>query len=323
VKIDSHQHLWRFDPVEYDWIPQDPPTLRRDYLHADLARELAASGIDAAVAVQARQSLAENDFLLAQAEASGGRIRGVVGWVDLAADGVDDVLARYAAHSRFVGVRHVVQGERDPEFLARPAFNRGIGHLRAHGLVYDVLVYAPQLPAAIAFVDRHPSQPFVLDHIAKPAIATGHVDKAWARAFRDIAKRPHVTCKLSGVVTEVRDATWDVALIRPYVELALEVFGPARLMFGSDWPVCRLRTEYGAWVTTLQALTAPLSAAEQAAFWGGTAAHVYGLTYGGTPRRAVRGLRVGAVPRTARRAARSGNAPYPRRNGWTRSRSTR
>ncbi len=277
MKIDSHQHLWRFDPVEYDWIPTDPPTLRRDYLHADLARELAASGIDAAVAVQARQSLAENDFLLDQAEASGGRIRGVVGWVDLAADDVDDVLARYAARPRLVGVRHVVQGERDPEFLARPGFNRGVGRLRTHGLVYDVLIYAPQLPAAIAFVDRHPSQPFVLDHIAKPAIIAGRFDEAWAKNFREIAKRPHVTCKLSGVVTEVRDASWDAALIRPYVELALEAFGPARLLFGSDWPVCRLRTEYSAWVTALQALTTQWSPAEQAAFWGGTAAHVYGL----------------------------------------------
>ena len=277
MKIDSHQHLWRFDPVEYGWIPKDAPTLRRDYLHADLARELDAANLDGAVAVQARQSLAENDFLLAQAEASGGRIRGVVGWVDLAADDVDAVLARYGARPRFVGVRHVVQGETDPGFLARPSFNRGISRLRAHGLAYDVLIYAPQLPAAIAFVDRHPAQPFVLDHIAKPAIVPGRVDEAWSRDFREIARRPHVTCKLSGVATEVRGTTWDVATIRPYVELALDVFGPARLMFGSDWPVCRLRTEYGDWVTTLQGLTVHWSAAEQAAFWGGTASRVYGL----------------------------------------------
>lgn len=277
MRIDSHQHLWRFDAVEYDWIPKDPPVLRRDYLHADLAGELDASRIDGAVAVQARQSLAENDFLLAQAEAGGGRIRGVVGWVDLAADDADTVLARYAARRRFVGVRHVVQGEADPGFLARPAFNRGVSRLRAHGLVYDILIYATQLPAAIAFVDRHPAQPFVLDHIAKPAIVSGRFDEAWARDFREIAKRPHVTCKLSGVVTEVRDATWDAASIKPYVDLATDVFGPARLMFGSDWPVCRLRTEYGTWVKTMQGLTASWSPAEQAAFWGGTAVRVYGL----------------------------------------------
>lgn len=275
MKIDSHQHLWRYDPVEYDWIPADPPALRRDYLIADLIRELDSAHVNAAIAVQARQSLEENDFLLAQADASGGRIRGVVGWVDLAAPDVDSTLARYAARRRFVGVRHVVQGESDPAFLARPAFNDGVARLRHHGLIYDLLIYAPQLPAAIAFVDRHPAQPFVLDHIGKPAIAPGAFDDAWARDFRELAKRPHVVCKLSGVVTEVRAASWNADLIRPYLDLAVEVFGPARLMFGSDWPVCRLRTEYGDWVATLQQLTRQWSAAEQVAFWGGTAKNAY------------------------------------------------
>ena len=277
MKIDSHQHLWHFDPVEYDWIDEKATALRRSYLHEDLARELSTSGVDGAVAVQARQSLAENDFLLEQAAASRGRIRGVVGWVDLAADNVDEVLGRYASRPRFVGVRHVVQGESDPAFLAGPGFNRGVSRLRRHGLVYDVLIYAAQLPAAIAFVDRHPSQPFVLDHLAKPTIAAARFDDAWARSFREIAKRSHVTCKLSGVVTEVRDATWSADVIRPYVDLAIEAFGPARLMFGSDWPVCRLRTEYGDWVRTVQQLTSGWSAAEQAAFWGGTAATTYNL----------------------------------------------
>ena len=138
MKIDSHQHLWRFDPIEYGWIADEATALRRDYLWQDLARELDASAIDAAVAVQARQSLAENDFLLDQADASRGRIRGVVGWVDLAADDVDGTLARYASRPRFVGVRPVVQSEPDPDFLARPAFNRGVAKLRAHGLVYDI-----------------------------------------------------------------------------------------------------------------------------------------------------------------------------------------
>ena len=278
MRIDSHQHLWRFDPVEYGWIDEKATALRRSYLHQDLERELAAAGLDGSVAVQARQSLAENDFLLEQAAASGGRIRGVVGWVDLAADDVDDVLGRYASRPRFVGVRHVVQGETDPAFLDRPAFNRGVSRLRRHGLVYDVLIYAAQLPAAIAFVDRHPSQPFVLDHIAKPTIAAGRTDEAWARSFRELAKRSHVACKLSGVVTEVRDANWTVDVIRPYVDLAIEAFGPARLMFGSDWPVCRLKTEYRDWVSTVQALISAWSAVEQAAFWGGTAVTTYNLT---------------------------------------------
>ncbi len=277
MRVDTHQHLWRFDPVEYDWIVPEATALRRDYLHPDLVRELDAARIDAAVAVQARQSLAENDFLLEQAAASGGRIRGVVGWVDLAADDVEAVLARYAAQPRFVGVRHVVQGEPDPAFLGRPAFNRGVARLRSHRLVYDLLIVAHQLEAAVAFVDRHPTQPFVLDHIAKPVIAAGRFDDAWARSFREIAKRPHVTCKLSGVVTEVRDASWSPALIRPYLDLAIEAFGPARLMFGSDWPVCRLRLEYVEWVRAVETVTSTWSSAEQAAFWGANAVRVYGL----------------------------------------------
>ncbi|HTV00835.1 MAG TPA: amidohydrolase family protein [Luteitalea sp.] len=277
MRIDSHQHLWRFDPVEYDWIAPSATALRRDYFYPDLARELDAATLDAAVAVQARSSLAENDFLLAQADASGGRIRGVVGWVDLADDHVATILERYAARPRFVGVRHVVQGESDPAFLERPAFNRGIERLRGLGLVYDLLIVAPQLPATIAFVDRHPAQSFVLDHIAKPAIAGHRLDADWARDFRELAKRPHVTCKLSGLVTEVRDQAWTLDTLRPYVDLAIEVFGPARLMFGSDWPVCRLRAEYGGWVRTVESLTSAWSPSEQAAFWGGTAARVYGL----------------------------------------------
>ena len=156
------------------------------------------------------------------------------------------------------------------------AFNRGIGRLRRHGLAYDVLIYAAQLPAAIAFVDRHPSQPFVLDHIAKPTIAAGRIDEAWARCLPRDGQAPARDCKLSGVVTEVRDATWSIDVIRPYVDLAIEAFGPARLMFGSDWPVCRLQAPNTATgCETVQALTARWSAAEQAAFWGGTAATTY------------------------------------------------
>ncbi len=275
MKIDSHQHLWRFDPVEYGWIGADAAPLRRDYGHADIARELDAAGLDASVAVQARQTLAENDFLLTEADRSRGRIVGVVGWVNLEAEDAGDVLARYAARPRFAGVRHVVQAEADPEFLQRPAFNRGVSLLRAHGLAYDVLIHARQLPAAMRFVDRHPSQPFVLDHIAKPTIARERFDEAWARDFREIAKRPHVTCKLSGVVTEVRDAAWSVDVVRPYIDLALEVFGPARLMFGSDWPVCRLRTEYADWAGVVRTFSDTWSAPERDAFWGGNAARVY------------------------------------------------
>lgn len=277
MRIDAHHHLWRFDAHDYAWIPPDAAALRRDYLHADLAGELDAAGVDVAIAVQARSHEEENAFLLAQAEASGNRIRGVVGWVDLASPDVEAALDRWASHARFVGVRHIVQAEPDPDFLERDAFNRGVGLLRPHRLVYDLLIYARQLPAAVAFVDRHPDQPIVLDHIAKPVIVDGRFDADWARGLREIAARPHVVCKLSGVVTEVR-GVWTEALIRPYLDLATETFGPSRLMFGSDWPVCRLGIEYSAWASLLRQYTGAWSADEQAAFWGGTAARVYGIT---------------------------------------------
>jgi L-fuconolactonase len=275
MRIDSHHHLWQFVPEEHTWIGDDMAPLRRDYLGQHLMTEMRGAGIDAAVAVQARQSLAENDFLLAQAEACPA-IAGVVGWVDLQADDVDDVLDRYAAHPRFVGVRHVVQSEPDG-FLQGAAFNRGVALLARRTLVYDVLIVGRQLPEAITFVDRHPNQPFVLDHIAKPTIVAGRFDEAWARAICELARRPHVTCKLSGIVTEVREPMLTRDLIRPYVDVALEAFGPSRLLFGSDWPVCRLRVEYGEWVRSVEALIVSLSPHERTAVFGGNAAKVYGL----------------------------------------------
>lgn len=277
VRLDAHHHLWRFDTREYGWIADDATALRRDYLHADLIAELDGAGLDGAIAVQARSHEHENAFLLEQADAASTRIRGVVGWVDLADRAVDDSLARWAAHPRFVGVRHVVQAEPDSAFLTGTAFNHGVSRLRHHGLVYDLLVYGRQLPAALAFVDRHPEQAFVLDHIAKPRIVPGQFDATWARDLRSLAARPHVVCKLSGVVTEA-PADWTEALIRPYLDLAVEVFGPGRLLFGSDWPVCRLGIEYAAWVELLRRYSASWSTDEQAAFWGGTAARVYGVS---------------------------------------------
>jgi L-fuconolactonase len=275
MRVDSHHHLWRYSPEEYPWISPASEVLRRDYLGEDLAREMRAARIDRAVAVQARDALVENDFLLAQADAWP-QVAGVVGWVDLAADDVDAVLERYAAHPRFRGVRHGVQGE-PAGFMLGEAFNRGVGRLARNGLVYDLLVVGRQLTEAAAFVDRHPAQAFVLDHIGKPTIIDGHFDDAWAGAFRELAQRPHVSCKLSGIVTQVQDSHWTAELVRPYVELALESFGPARLMFGTDWPVCLRRVEYAAWVETAERLLVALTDTEQSAVFGDTAWRVYGL----------------------------------------------
>jgi L-fuconolactonase len=276
VVIDSHHHLWRFDQARLPWIAGSMPALRQDYLPADLEAAIAGTGVERTILVHAQQNAEETAWMLEVARAHP-RIAGVVGWAPLAAPGIEATLERLAGDTALRGLRHIVHDEPDDRFLLRDDFNRGVTRLRPHRLVYDVLIFAAHLPHAIAFVDRHPDQPFVVDHIAKPVIRAAAFDTAWAAGLRELARRPHVTCKLSGVVTEVRDPTWSASLIQPYLEVALEAFGPSRLMFGTDWPVCRLKCEYADWVTAIRGYIAPLSAAEQAAIMGGTAARVYGI----------------------------------------------
>jgi len=277
MRIDAHHHLWRYVPAEYPWISDRMPVLKRDFLPADLEANLAAAHVDGSVAVQASQTVDETRWLLELARAHAA-IRGVVGWVPLIDPKVEDKLAPLAGDPHLRGVRHILHDEADDEYALRDDFNRGVDRLRSFHLVYDVLIFAKHLPVAIRFVDRHPNQPFVLDHIAKPTIAADRFDVDWARGLRELAKRPHVACKLSGVVTEVRDPAWTRELIAPYVETALEAFGPDRLMFGTDWPVCLLRTSYVDWTETVAALIGQLSKTEQEAVWSGTAKRVYGLS---------------------------------------------
>ena len=276
MRIDAHQHLWRYDPEDHAWITESMGVLRHDYLPGDLERNLRAEGLDGSVAVQASQTLAETEWLLDLASFHGS-IRGVVGWAPLVDPAVEGVLERLASRPALRGLRHVLQDEPDDDYVLRPDFNRGIAALRRFGLVYDVLIFPRHLEKALRFVDRHPEQPFVVDHGAKPAIAAQAFDKAWARGIRALAQRPHVACKLSGLVTEVRDPDWSPALLEPYVNVLLEAFGPHRLMFGSDWPVCLLRSPYGEWVRTVEGLLGGLSDEEKTAVWGGTAGRIYGL----------------------------------------------
>ena len=276
MRIDSHHHLWRYAPADYPWISDRMPVLKRDFLPADLEANLAAAHVDASVAVQASQTVDETRWLLELARAHSA-IRGVVGWVPLIDPKVEDVLAPLAGDPHLRGVRHILHDEGDDEYALRDDFNRGIDRLRSFHLAYDILIFAKHLPVAIRFVDRHPNQPFVVDHIAKPTIAADRFDVDWARGLRELAKREHVTCKLSGVVTEVRDDKWTRELIAPYVDTALEAFGPDRLMFGTDWPVCLLRASYVEWTETVAALISRLSKTEQEAIWSGTAKRVYGL----------------------------------------------
>jgi L-fuconolactonase len=274
MRIDAHHHLWRYAPASYPWIGEEMSVLRRDYVLADLEPLLAGSRIDRTVLVQAQQTIDETRWMLDIAE-SHPAIDGVVGWVPLVSPDAPRLVEELSARRALRGLRHILHDEPDDRYALRDDFNRGLSALRRAGLVYDILIVARHLPHAIVLVDRHPEQVFVLDHIGKPAIASASFDAAWARGIRTLAERPHVFCKLSGVVTEVRDARWAPDLIRPYLDTALEAFGPSRLMFGTDWPVCLLRCGYADWANTVDAYVGCLTADEQAAIMGGTAARVY------------------------------------------------
>lgn len=273
--IDSHHHFWNYDPVEYGWIDDTMAVIRKDFGPKELREEIASAGVDGVVSVQARQSLEETEWLLELARENA-FVAGVVGWVPLAEPGVGDCLNRLGASAKWKGVRHVVQAEADDRFLEGGDFQRGMRELTARGLVYDLLIVERQLPAAIAFVDRHPNQSFVLDHIAKPLIRSG-VLEPWASQIRELAKRENVVCKVSGIVTEADWQAWTPESIRPYVNTVLEAFGPGRLLFGSDWPVCLIASGYSRWLQTIRGLLEELSPDEQALVFGGNACRVYAL----------------------------------------------
>jgi len=275
MKIDSHHHFWKYSGREYGWIGDNMKVLRRDFLPPDLAKEIAAAGIEGVVSVQARQSLEETQFLLDFAEGND-FIRGVVGWAPLVNPAVGKDIEKFASRPKLKGLRHVLQDDPDDNYILRDDFDRGIRALRDVGLVYDILIYERHLPQTLTFVDRHPDQVFVLDHIAKPRIKD-NVLEPWRANIRRLAERPHVYCKLSGMVTEADWQNWTADQLTPYFDSVLRAFGPRRLMFGSDWPVCLLAASYRKWVTAVAGAIAKLSADEQARIWGGTAVEAYGL----------------------------------------------
>lgn len=272
MKLDAHQHFWGYDAQQYPWIPKGSP-LERNWLPPDLAPLLATAGLDGCIAVQARQSLEESRWLLDLAEHHA-IIKGVVGWVDLRAPDVERDLAALAAHPKFSGVRHVVQDEPDVNFQLGAAFQRGIEKLRAFHFTYDLLIHPRQLPAAIALVRRFPEQPFVLDHLAKPPIASGALSP-WREQLRELAQSPNVMCKVSGMVTEANRETWQAADFRPYLDVVFEAFGEDRLMFGSDWPVCLLAGSYARVFELVNDSTRSLSTGAREKIFGGNAARFY------------------------------------------------
>ncbi len=273
MRIDAHQHFWRYTPDEFGWIDDASASLRRNWLPEDLRPLLQAAGIDGTIAVQARQSLRETQWLLQLAECSP-EILGVVGWADLRSNDVSAVIEGLLADRKLCGLRHVVQAE-PAGFLDGAEFNRGVGALGATRLVYDLLILSRQLEEATRFVDRHPNQRFVLDHIAKPNIAHDEI-VAWKGGIRELAKRQNVCCKLSGMVTEAGDQ-WSEQKLQPYFDVVLEAFGTPRLMAATDWPVLTVHCTYSRWWSVLRCALAHLSPEERADVQGGVAARVYGL----------------------------------------------
>jgi L-fuconolactonase len=275
MRIDSHQHFWRYDPAHHVWMTDAMAALRRDYLPDELAPLLRASGFDGTIAVQARQLLEETEWLLALAERHAS-IKGVVGWVDLCSTELSAQLERFAPHPKLVGVRHVVHDEPDDRFMLRPEFRRGIARLAEFELAYDLLLFPRHLAVAVTLVDEFEDQLFVLDHIAKPAIRD-RLLAPWKQDLKRLAERPNVFCKLSGMVTEARWNQWQSEDFRPYLEIVLDAFGPQRLMIGSDWPVCTLSADYRSTMSLVVDYVSALSAEARAGILGDNCARFYGV----------------------------------------------
>jgi L-fucono-1,5-lactonase len=275
MRIDSHQHFWRYNPTQLPWITDAMDVLRRDYLPRDLMPLLRATGFDGTIAVQAQQVIDETEWLLRLADEQD-FIRGVVGWVDLRSRQVDEQLKRFANHPKLVGVRHIVHDEPDDEFMLRPDFQRGIGKLQGFDLTYDLLLFPKHLPVAAKLVAQFSHQRFVLDHIAKPNIAEKQV-LPWRDDLIRLARFPNVTCKLSGMVTEARWKQCRPEDFHPYLDAVVEAFGPDRLMIGSDWPVCTLSREYSPTMQIVMDYVQRLPPETRAGILGGNCARVYQL----------------------------------------------
>jgi L-fuconolactonase len=275
IKIDAHQHFWQYNPIDFAWITDDMKVIQKDFLPNDLGILLQTEGIDGCVAVQAPQTEQETVFLLELAEQHQ-FIKGVVGWVNLLAENVHERLAFFAQNKLFKGVRHIVQAEPDENFMLRADFQRGIAALSTFDLSYDILIFPPQLPAAIQLVRKFPQQRFVIDHLAKPYIKRGEIEP-WKKLITTIAAEPNVYCKVSGMVTEADWKNHQTQDFLPYLDVVTQAFGTKRLMFGSDAPVCLVAASYGEVVNLVKNYYAQFSESEQNAIFGGNAIHFYQL----------------------------------------------
>lgn len=276
MKIDSHQHYWHFNTAEYGWMGDNMAAIKRDFLPSDLLPELKNIDFDGSVAVQARQSLEETNWLLQLADENS-HIKGVVGWIDLQSEVAEAQLAEFAKHPKAVGVRHVIHDEEDVNFMLRPAFVRGVKLLEKYNLTYDILIFPVHLQNTIQFVKQFSeNQIFVVDHIAKPLIKDG-ILSPWKGEIQELAKFPNVYCKLSGMVTEADWNNWSAEDLTPYLDVVIDAFGVDRVMIGSDWPVCLVAGTYSKVMQVVIDRISALSEENKLKILGGNAAKAYKL----------------------------------------------
>lgn len=273
--IDAHQHFWLYDAERHGWINDDMRDIRQDFMPEHLLPVMEDAGVQGTVLVQVDQTEEENRFQLDNA-AKFDFIRGVVGWIDLQDEGVEDRLAYYEEFEKMKGFRHILQGEEDRALMLTPAFKRGIGKLAKYGYTYDILIFPDQLSYALELVKAFPDQPFVIDHVAKPYIKRGEID-GWRKDMQAIAQQPNVSCKISGMVTEADFKTWTPQQLKPYIDVVVEAFDTNRIMFGSDWPVCLAAASYKQWIELLREYFAPFTQREKDAFFANNAIAFYNL----------------------------------------------
>jgi L-fuconolactonase len=275
MRVDAHQHFWKFDPVRDSWITNEMNVIRKDFLPQDLAPLLKKNKLDGCVAVQADPSDGETDFLLRLA-GEFDFIKGVVGWIDLQAPDMEHRLDSLQQYPALKGFRHILQSEQDRAFMLRPEFKRGIRALNKFGYAYDLLILPDQLKYAIQLVQEFPDQKFVIDHLAKPLIRQG-ITEPWKQDMMEIAQYENVYCKLSGMVTEADWNNWQQDQIRPYLDIAAHAFGAKRILFGSDWPVCLLAASFEETLAIVEDFFSSFSERERALVFGGNAVEFYQL----------------------------------------------
>jgi L-fucono-1,5-lactonase len=275
IRIDSHQHFWKFDPVRDSWITDEMAIIQKDFLPADFQSVLRGNNFDGSVVVQSDQSENENEFQLKNAEEND-FIKGVVGWVDLQANDIEERLARYSSFEKMKGFRHVLQGEPDRSLMLKPQFMNGISKLEKFGFTYDILIYVDQLKFIPEFVGAFINQKFVIDHLSKPVIKKREISD-WKKELQNIARFENVSCKISGMVTEADWKHWRQDDFVPYVDVVIEAFGPERIMYGSDWPVCLVAASYEQTLGIVVEYFSSFSEAEQELFFGKNAIQFYNL----------------------------------------------